>query len=59
MQRIDMHAHYYGGGLVEFLSGRKQRPFLRDGVMMAMNGPFPFAPDHWDVSVGLERMAAK
>ncbi|MCB1343410.1 MAG: amidohydrolase family protein [Pseudooceanicola sp.] len=58
MQRIDMHAHYYGGGLVEFLSGRKQRPFLRDGVMMAMNGPFPFAPDHWDVSVGLERMAA-
>lgn len=62
MQRIDMHAHYYGGGLVDFLAARAVRPFLRAGadggrVMMAMNGEFPFTPAHHDVGVGLARMA--
>lgn len=62
MQRIDMHAHFYGGGLVEFLRGRTERPFLGtrdDGseVMMAMNGEFPFTSAHWDISVGLMQMA--
>ena len=61
-QRIDMHAHYYGGGLVPFLRSRSVRPFLRvreDGseVMMAMNGEFPFTPAHHDHRVGLARMA--
>lgn len=63
MQRIDMHAHFYGGGLVEFLRGRRERPYLRaraDGSeeMMAMNGAFPFTPAHHDVGVGLARMEA-
>ncbi|MFD2856159.1 hypothetical protein ACFSZS_17315 [Seohaeicola zhoushanensis] len=62
MQRIDMHAHFYGGGLVDFLHDRAERPCLRtraDGVevMLAMNGEFPFTPAHHDAQVGLARMA--
>jgi aminocarboxymuconate-semialdehyde decarboxylase len=58
---IDMHSHFYGGGLVEFLRERTARPCLRtreDGteVMLAMNGEFPFKPAYHDVSVGLEQM---
>lgn len=60
-QRIDMHAHFYGGGLAEMLRARTERPCLRrrgDGteVMLAMNGEFPFTPAHWDHGVGLARM---
>lgn len=62
-RRIDMHAHYYGGGLVETLQARDQRPFLRtraDGVtvMVAMNGEFPFTPQYHDHRVGLAEMRA-
>lgn len=61
MARIDMHAHYYGGGLVETLRARKTRPFLRrrdDGVtvMVAMNGEFPFTEHYHDHRVGLAQM---
>lgn len=59
--RIDMHAHYYGGGLAEMLHARCARPYLRhqgDGTqaMVAMNGAFPFKPDYFDISVGLAQM---
>ena len=59
--RIDMHAHYYGGGLVEALEQRTTRPFLRtreDGVrmMVAMNGEFPFTAHYYDHMVGLAEM---
>lgn len=62
--RIDMHAHFYGGGLVEALSARDQRPYLRrrtDGGlgMVAMNGEFPFKPDYFDPAVGLAQMDAQ
>lgn len=62
--RIDMHAHFYGGGLVEALSARAARPYLRrrdDGTlgMVAMNGEFPFKPDYFDISVGLAQMDAQ
>ena len=59
--RIDMHAHFYGGGLVETLRSRKTRPYLRkrdDGVtvMVAMNGEFPFTEAYFDHRVGLAEM---
>lgn len=58
-----MHAHFYGGGLVDFLSARAERPCLRPAPgggreMLAMNGAFPFLPAHWDPSVGLAQMDA-
>ena len=61
--RIDMHAHYYGGGLVETLERRTSRPYLRmreDGsrMMVAMNGEFPFTPQYHDYRVGLDEMRA-
>lgn len=60
-KRIDMHSHFYGGGLVETLSERTKRPFLRereDGVtvMVAMNGEFPFTDAYYDHEVGLAEM---
>lgn len=61
---IDMHAHFYGGGLVAHLEARASRPCLRpapEGTgrqMLAMNGAFPFEPAHWDPEVGLARMDA-
>lgn len=63
-RRIDMHAHYYGGGLVETLRARTARPYLRardDGVtvMVAMNGEFPFTPHYHDPQVGLAEMRAQ
>lgn len=62
-QRIDMHSHYYGGGLVDTLMAREKRPYLRtrdDGVtvMVAMNGEFPFTEHYHDHSVGLAGMEA-
>ncbi|MCV2873073.1 amidohydrolase [Defluviimonas sp. WL0050] len=59
--RIDMHAHFYGGGLQDMLHGRTARPYLRhrpDGSqgMVAMNGEFPFKPDYFDIVVGLTQM---
>ena len=61
--RIDMHAHYYGGGLVETLRNRKTVPYLRtreDGVLVmgAMNGEFPFTDAYYDHRVGLAQMRA-
>ncbi len=61
--RIDMHSHYYGGGLVDTLRARKTRPYLRtrdDGVtvMVAMNGEFPFTDHYHDHRVGLAEMRA-
>ncbi|MEM9577794.1 MAG: amidohydrolase family protein [Pseudomonadota bacterium] len=63
-KRIDMHAHFYGGGLVEVLRARKSTPYLRDRsdgvtVMVAMNGEFPFTPQYHDHTVGLADMAAQ
>ncbi len=62
-RRIDMHSHYYGGGLVEMLEARRTRPYLRqrpDGVtvMVAMNGEFPFTDAYHDHRVGLAQMKA-
>ena len=62
--RIDMHAHFYGGGLVEALHARSRRPYLRtrdDGVevMVAMNAEFPFKPDYFDHHVGVAQMRAQ
>lgn len=62
-QRIDMHSHYYGGGLVDTLRARQKRPYLRtrdDGVtvMVAMNGEFPFTEHYHDYTVGLAEMQA-
>lgn len=59
--RIDMHSHFYGGGLVDTLQARTQRPYLRtreDGVtvMVAMNGEFPFTDHYHDHRVGLADM---
>ncbi|WP_282153089.1 amidohydrolase family protein [Ruegeria atlantica] len=59
--RIDMHSHYYGGGLVETLRARKSHPRLRtrtDGVtvMSAMNGEFPFTDAYHDPQVCLAEM---
>ena len=59
--RIDMHAHFYGGGLAETLRNRTERPYIRtrrDGVtvMVAMNGEFPFTPHYHDPEVGLADM---
>lgn len=65
MQRlpmIDMHAHFYGGGLVEELRARNVRPCLRreNGAlqMLAMNGAFPFDEAHWQPEAILEQMDA-
>ena len=63
-KRIDMHSHFYGGGLVETLWARTTRPFLRtraDGVtvMAAMNGEFPFSDAYHDPQVGLAQMRAQ
>ncbi len=63
-QRIDMHSHFYGGGLVETLRARTERPYLReraDGVtvMVAMNGEFPFTDHYHDPEVGLAEMQAQ
>lgn len=59
---IDMHAHFYGAGLVEHLQTRHQRPCLRQGPagteMLAMNGAFPFEPAHWDPATVLAQMDA-
>jgi aminocarboxymuconate-semialdehyde decarboxylase len=60
--RIDMHSHFYGGGLVDLLRARTSWPCLRtraDGVevMLAMNGEFPFTPAYHDHRVGLAQMA--
>lgn len=62
--RIDMHAHYYGGGLGNMLRARRSRPFLHeraDGatMMVAMNGEFPFTPHYDDHTVGLAEMRAQ
>ncbi|MEO9650173.1 MAG: amidohydrolase family protein [Roseobacter sp.] len=62
-QRIDMHSHYYGGGLVATLQARQARPYLRtrpDGttVMVAMNGEFPFSSEYHDHRIGLADMKA-
>ena len=62
--RIDMHSHYYGGGLVETISARQKRPYLRkanDGTlkMVAMNGEFPFTEHYYDHRVGLAEMNAQ
>lgn len=59
---VDMHAHFYGGGLVEVLRKRTCRPCLKtreDGVevMLAMNGEFAFKPDYHDPAIGLAQMA--
>lgn len=61
MRRIDMHSHFYGGGLGDALRARNSRPYLRtreDGVtvMVAMNGEFPFTPAYHDPQVGLAQM---
>jgi predicted TIM-barrel fold metal-dependent hydrolase len=61
--RIDMHAHFYGGGLAEMLRTRRSWPCLRtraDGVevMLAMHGEFAFTPAYHDHRVGLAQMAA-
>ncbi|PUB15660.1 amidohydrolase family protein [Yoonia sediminilitoris] len=61
--RVDMHAHFYGGGLVDTLRARTVRPYLRtrdDGVtvMVAMNGEFPFTDHYQDHRVGLAAMRA-
>lgn len=62
-RRIDMHSHYYGGGLVDTLRARNDRPYLRDRedgttVMVAMNGEFPFTSQYHDHRVGLAEMNA-
>ncbi len=62
--RVDMHSHFYGGGLAEMLHARDARPYLRhrpDGSqgMVAMNGEFPFKPAYFDLSVGLAQMDAQ
>lgn len=61
MPLIDMHAHFYGGGLVAHLEARHERPCLRDGPeglqMLAMNGAFPFDAAHWNPDTVLTQMA--
>jgi predicted TIM-barrel fold metal-dependent hydrolase len=59
---IDMHAHFYGGGLVAHLEARRERPCLRPGPdgagrqMLAMNGAFPFEAAHFDPATVLAQM---
>lgn len=60
---IDMHSHYYGGGLPKMLRARRDYPRLRslpDGSdsMLAMNGEFPFSAAYHDPAVGLAQMDA-
>lgn len=59
---IDMHAHFYGAGLVAHLRARTERPCLRDGSggtqMLAMNGAFPFGSAHHDPAAVLAQMDA-
>lgn len=58
--RIDMHAHYYGGGLRKVIAARHKRPFLReteDGSlnMVAMNGAFPLPQITMTTQLALRR----
>lgn len=61
---IDMHAHFYGGPLPEFLRARRTGPCLRPLAgcggeeMLAMNGAFPFTSAHFDPDVCLQQMDA-
>lgn len=59
---IDMHAHFYGGGLVAHLAARNERPCLQQGPhgtqMLAMNGAFPFEAAHHDPATVLAQMDA-
>ena len=60
--RVDMHAHYYGGGLAAALADRTVTPYLRtaaDGsrFMGAMNGEFPFTAQYDDPQIVLQDMA--
>lgn len=62
---IDMHAHFYGGGLVAHLEARSERPCLRPDPndpaqrqMLAMNGAFPFEDAHWNPDTVLAQMDA-
>jgi len=62
-ERIDMHAHFYGGPLPEVLRKRDTGPRLRPAAgggeeMLAMNGAFPFTAAHFDPDVGLAQMDA-
>lgn len=61
---IDMHSHYYAGGMVETISARQKRPCLRkaeDGSLkiVAMNGEFLFTEHYHDYCVGLAEMKAQ
>ena len=65
MPLIDMHAHFYGGGLVAHLEARSERPCLRPDPndpaqrqMLAMNGAFPFEDAHWNPDTVLAQMDA-
>jgi len=62
---IDMHAHFYGAGLVAHLEARRERPCLRPDPadparrqMLAMNGAFPFEAAHHDPETVLAQMDA-
>lgn len=62
---IDMHAHFYGGGLVVHLEARAERPCLRSDPsnpaqrqMLAMNGAFPFNDAHHNPETVLNQMDA-
>ncbi|MDE2335308.1 MAG: amidohydrolase family protein [Rhodospirillales bacterium] len=59
--KIDMHAHFYGGGLENALRRRRTRPCLREGAdggeyLVAMNSDFPFTAPYFDIATGLEQM---
>ena len=59
---IDMHSHFYGGGLDEAMRGRDQAPMLvtEDGqeLLAAMTARFPFTDDYFDIGARLDWMAA-
>ena len=60
--KIDMHAHFYGGGLDVALRCRSTRPHIREGddgteFLVAMNSDFPFTAKYFDIAVGLEQMS--
>jgi aminocarboxymuconate-semialdehyde decarboxylase len=59
--KIDMHAHFYGGGLAEALRRRTARPCLRtdpngNEFLVAMNSDFPFTAPYFDIATGLAQM---
>ncbi len=61
--KIDMHAHFYGGGLEAALRHRSVRPCLRTDAsggefLVAMNSDFPFTAKYYDVATGLSQMRA-